>query len=49
MSLRFRVIHIADTLTPVEPAALPGRLGAAGFSDVDVSVTGGRLRFRARR
>src|SRR5689334_6352754 len=29
-SLRFRLFHVADTLTPVDPAGLPARLTAAG-------------------
>ena len=49
VSTLFRVIHIGDVMVPVDPATLPGRLGAAGFDDVAVSTAGGRsLRFRAR-
>lgn len=42
--LRFRLIHIGDTRTVVDPVTLPGRLHAAGFERVDVRV-GSRLVF----
>jgi SAM-dependent methyltransferase len=48
-SLRFRVIHLFDTMTLVDPATLPGRLRRAGFADVEVATTETRLRFRARK
>lgn len=46
-SLPFRLIHIADTYTPIAPADLPGRLRAVGFTDIHVDVAGARLRWRA--
>ncbi|MGH8869091.1 MAG: class I SAM-dependent methyltransferase [Actinomycetes bacterium] len=46
---RFRVIHLFDTCVPVDPATLPDRLTAAGFTDVAVNARGARLRFRATR
>jgi SAM-dependent methyltransferase len=49
LSLRFRLIHLGDTLVPVDPATLPGRLEAAGFTDVQVSPVPGRTHFTARR
>jgi SAM-dependent methyltransferase len=36
--LRFRLIHIGDTRTVVDPETLPARLRAAGFDRVDVRV-----------
>jgi SAM-dependent methyltransferase len=48
-SLRFRLYHLADTLTPVDPKALPARLSAAGFCDVHVATTPRAFRFRATR
>ena len=42
--IRFRVIHIGDTRTVVDPATLPARLRAAGFDRADVRV-GSRLVF----
>jgi SAM-dependent methyltransferase len=42
----FKLIHIGDILTLVDPATLPQRLTAAGFSDPSVSC-GRSLRFRA--
>ena len=48
-SLRFRMIHIGDTMTVVDPETLPDRLRAAGFTDIEVTVGARRFRFRARR
>lgn len=45
-SLRFRLIHLFDTMVIVDPARLPDRLAAAGFTDVAVSVNRS-VRFRA--
>lgn len=49
--LRFRVIHIGDTMNPLDPAGLPARLERAGFTGVSVDVhpEGGSVRFRGRR
>lgn len=44
--LRFRIIHLGDTRTVVDPGTLPARLRAAGFERVDVRV-GSRLVFHA--
>jgi len=46
-SVKFRILHFRDTCNPIAPAALPDRLRAAGFHDVDVDVLGGRQRWRA--
>lgn len=40
--------HHHDTYTPVDPAALPDRLTAAGFADVDVRVMDDWFVFSAR-
>ncbi len=48
-SLAFRLIHVADTYNPIPPSALPGRLRAAGFTDVHTEVKGGRQRWRAAK
>jgi SAM-dependent methyltransferase len=49
-SLRFRLVHLFDTMVTVDPATLPARLAAAGFSDVQVKEIPGRvLRFQARK
>jgi SAM-dependent methyltransferase len=45
----FKLIHIGDTLAPVDPAGLPGRLRAAGLSAVEVDRGERSLRFRAQR
>ena len=47
--LRFRLLHVGDTMLPVDPATLPDRLHAAGFTGVEVSIAGRSLRFRAYR
>ena len=41
---RFRLIHIGDTRTVVDPETLPARLKSAGLDRVDVR-TGSRLVF----
>lgn len=46
-SLAFRLIHLADTYNPIAPADLPGRLRAAGFTDIHTEVKGGRQKWRA--
>ncbi|MGW0583315.1 class I SAM-dependent methyltransferase [Streptomyces sp. NPDC002920] len=50
-SVRFRVLHLRDTRNTVDPAALPDRLRAAGFTEVavDSHPRRNRVRFRARR
>jgi len=47
-SLRFRVLHIGDTMTVVDPETLPARLTRAGFTEVKVDhVPKTILRFSA--
>jgi SAM-dependent methyltransferase len=46
-SFLFRLIHIGDTYTPVNPGRLGRRLEAAGFTEVTVERTRVRFRFRA--
>lgn len=48
-SLRFRVLHIGDTMVVVNPDGLPDRLRAAGFQDVQVTARKGAFKFRAGR
>jgi predicted methyltransferase len=48
-SLRMRLIHVGDTLVPLDPDALPARLERAGLRDVAVDICEHRLRFRARK
>ena len=48
-SLRFRLFHIGDTMTIVDPQTFPGRLRAAGLEDVHVDAGRRSLRWRARR
>ena len=48
-SLLMQFFHFRDTLVPVDPISLPGRLESVGFSDVEVEIGAGRFRFRAQR
>jgi ubiquinone/menaquinone biosynthesis C-methylase UbiE len=48
-SLRFRLIHLGDTLVPVDPGTLPARLTDAGFTGVQLSRVPGRVHFTARK
>jgi SAM-dependent methyltransferase len=49
VSLLFRLIHIGDTMVPVDPDTLPNRLTQAGFSEAKVNVSPHSIRFRATR
>lgn len=49
VGLLFKLIHIGDTLNPVDPAGLPDRLTAAGLSAPQVDLSDRSMRFRARR
>ena len=49
VSLRFRLLHIGDTMIPVDPGDLPDRLRAAGFREPDVELGGRSFRFHATR
>jgi SAM-dependent methyltransferase len=48
-SFLFRVIHLNDTYTPVNPDTFGRRLEAAGFASASVERGPGRFRFRATR
>jgi SAM-dependent methyltransferase len=48
-SVWMQIFHFADTMVTFDPGLLPGRLEAAGFIDVGVETSGGRVRFWARR
>lgn len=48
-NLRFRVIHLFDTMVVVDPATMPARLAAVGFRDVRIETTQTRFRFRAAK
>ncbi len=45
----FRMIHIGDTLHPIDPGSLGDRLERCGFERVTVSTGGNSFRFRAHR
>jgi ubiquinone/menaquinone biosynthesis C-methylase UbiE len=44
----FKLIHIGDTLVPIDPDELPSRLVAAGFEQTAVNRVQRSFRFRAR-
>ena len=48
-SLGMRLIHIYDTLVPIDPDGFAARLEASGFIDVQVESNPARFRFQARR
>ncbi len=48
-SLKFRLLHVGDTLTLIAPGDFPQRLTSAGLAEPVVEVKGGRMRFRAQR
>jgi SAM-dependent methyltransferase len=48
-SFFFRLIHLGDTYTPVDPSTFRQRLEAAGFGEVAVERGRARFRFRAAR
>jgi len=49
VSLRFRLVHLFDTMVVVPPQTFEGRLKRAGFVDVAVREGKGAFRFRARK
>ncbi len=48
-SLRFRFLHIGDTMVVVDPATLPGRLERAGLAEATVTRAPGQVLFSGRR
>jgi len=44
----FALLHVGDTKVLIDPAAMPARLAAAGFEDVEVAADRDSYRFRAR-
>ncbi len=48
-SLRFRFLHLHDTMVIVDPVKLPSRLAAVGFIEPRVSTSTRSFRFSARR
>lgn len=47
LNVRFRLLHIGDTMVVVDPDGLPDRLRAAGFEDVQVTLRRRAFKFRA--
>lgn len=48
-SFVMRLVHICDTLVPVNPQTFPARFAAAGFQDISVETNARAFRFRARK
>lgn len=44
-----KLIHVGDTLVPIDPASFGARLEAAGFEALEVEKNSQVFRFRARR
>ena len=49
LSLRFRALHLRDTMVVVDPGTLPARLHAAGLIDAHIDLGARSFRFRATR
>lgn len=49
LSLRFRLLHLFDTMNVVDADTLGDRLTAVGFTDIKVSKGGRGFRFSARK
>jgi hypothetical protein len=45
----FKLLHVRDTLVPVAPDQLPGRMQHAGLIEPRVETAGSSFRFRARK
>lgn len=48
-SPEFREAHVDDICNPIDPASLPARLEAAGFTSIEVETNPFAFRFRARK
>ena len=48
-SVRMRLLHLHDTLVPVDPDGFTTRLEKAGFTDIEIEKDERRFRFQARR
>ncbi|HEY1800373.1 MAG TPA: class I SAM-dependent methyltransferase [Terriglobales bacterium] len=48
-SFAMRILHIGDTLVPIDPERFPARLESAGFKDIVVETGARRFRFQARK
>jgi SAM-dependent methyltransferase len=49
LSLRFRLLHLFDTMVVVDPDSLGDRLTSVGFTDVKVGRASRAFRFSARK
>jgi ubiquinone/menaquinone biosynthesis C-methylase UbiE len=44
-----RALHVGDTYVPVDPALLPRRIGAAGFTNIAIDTNEYAVRFQAAK
>lgn len=49
VSWLMKLIHVHDTLVPIDPNTLPARLQQAGFSHVEIETDRRAFRFRAKK
>ena len=49
ISLRMKLFHCFDMMVIVDPATLPQRLRRAGFTNENIELSDGAIRFRATR
>lgn len=49
LNIPFRMLHIGDTLVPIDPESFGARLEAAGFNGIVVDRIRGRFKFQAVR
>lgn len=49
LSLRFRLLHVGDTMVAVDPGRFPDRLRAVGLHDPQVRLSRRSMSFRATR
>ncbi|HKV39838.1 MAG TPA: SAM-dependent methyltransferase, partial [Blastocatellia bacterium] len=49
LSRMFRLLHLNDTMTVVDPDSFESRLHRAGFADISIKLAERAFRFRATR
>lgn len=46
---KMQILHVWDTLVPIDPATFGARLEGAGFANPQITVNGSRFRFTAHK
>ena len=49
LDLRFRLLHVGDTMVVCDPVGFQSRLESVGFCDVSVKLNEGAFSFRGRK